>query len=245
MFRRVVLKLSGEALAGNGNNFDDNIMKRIAREVAYVQSLNIQVSLVIGGGNFWRGRNKNDTISRVVSDQIGMIATVMNSLAFSEYMSREGVHCKVMTLMPMANITHIYNHQLALEELDKGRVLIFAGGTAHPFFSTDSLVALRANELLADAVLYAKNIDGIYTKDPELDIMAKKYKNVSYDTVLRDKLAAVDYFAMQLSGMENIPSVVFGINKKESIKNVCVSIDSVYNMGGTFVSNNLREDFYE
>jgi len=237
--RRVIIKLSGEALGNNSNKFDDNIILNIAGQIKKILELKTQIGIVIGGGNFWRGRSADSCINKVKSDQIGMLATVMNALYVSDIFSRIDIKTKIMTPFVMGNISELYKYNLAIKNLNKNYVLIFAGGIGHPFFSTDTVTALRARELEADYVLYAKNIDGIYDSDPDINSNAKKYKTISYQEIIARNLHAIDISAISIS--KNITSIVFGLNKSKSIIN---ALDDKNYSYGTLVKENIITSFY-
>ncbi len=244
MFSRVVIKLSGEALAGSCKGFDDGIINRIIDEIKQAMNLGVNVAIVVGGGNFWRGRSAKPEMDNVAADQIGMMATVMNGLYLAEAFRLNGITAKVMTPFSVGTFTELFQKQRALEYFREGKAIIFAGGTGHPFFSTDSIVALRANELEADCVIYAKNVDGVYNANPSVNKDARKYKRISYRKVIADNLDAADITAMQLSTAANIPSVVFELKKEGSILAALSGFDEIYKIGGTLIANEIKEEFY-
>jgi uridylate kinase len=212
---RVLIKLSGEALAKDKTDkFDDNIIQNIARQIKYLSEKGNQICLVVGGGNFWRGRSTNN-IDRVKSDQIGMLATIMNALYISDIFKMRRIKTKIMTPFLIGNITEVFSKDSAIEYLQNEFVLIFAGGLGHPFFSTDTITALRARELEADRILYAKNIDGIYTDDPKICLRAQKYKTVSYKELIQKEISAIDIAAISIS--DDITSIVFALDNTNSI----------------------------
>jgi uridylate kinase len=244
MFKRVVIKISGEALGDSSNNFNDEIIGRIVLEVSDLISQGIEVSLVVGGGNFWRGREANEGMDKVTADQIGMLATIMNGLYLADYFIQKGIEAIVMTPFEVNSFTEKYSKKNTLNHIKNGRVVIFSGGTGHPYFSTDTIVALRACELNADAVLFAKNIDGVYDSDPKLNINAKKYKTVSYKHVISAHLVVADIPAIDLTYNSDIPCVVFALDIKDSICIACKNNDEIYEIGGTLISNKVMEEFY-
>ena len=215
--RRVLLKLSGEALAGESRTgFDLPIVQDVARQVKEAVEAGVQVGIVIGGGNFWRGRTGNE-IDRVKSDQIGMLATVMNCIYVSEIFRYAGMKTEVFTPFVCGAFTSLFSKDAAVAALEEGKVIFFAGGTGHPYFSTDTGAVLRAVEIEADAMLLAKAIDGIYDSDPKVNPEAKKYDEISIQEVIDRKLAAVDLTASILCMENRMPMLVFGLNEEESI----------------------------
>jgi uridylate kinase len=213
---RVVIKLSGEALSkAETKKFDNNIIFNIADQIKYLLENKNQISIVIGGGNFWRGRSNNSDLDRVKSDQIGMLATVMNALYISDIFRKKNIKSKILTPFVIGNITELFSKDLAIEYLNNNFVLIFGGGTGHPFFSTDTITAIRALELNVDCILYAKNIDGIYDSDPNKNSCAKKYKTITYQEIINKNLSAIDISAIDIS--KDLTSIVFALNKKNSI----------------------------
>ncbi len=242
MLKRVVIKLSGEALSvKDGVAYDKATVSRIAQEISEVAK-KTQVSLVLGGGNLWRGRDADSSIDRSRSDQIGMLGTVMNALYFSEYLRLAGTQAVVMTPFAISSFTQIFSKDAALEYLEKGSVVINAAGLGHPFFSTDTITALRAAELEADCVLYAKSVDGIFQRDPRKDSSPenKKYKFATYDTVIRNNLDAADIAAMNISMSVNMASYMFDLKQPGGILAACTQD----HFSGTFVKNNIKEEFY-
>ena len=207
--RRVMLKLSGEALAGEKKTgFDEEVVKDVARQVKLSVDQGVQVAIVIGGGNFWRGRSSN-AIDRPKADQIGMLATVMNCIYVSE----------IFTPFACSTFTKLFSKDAANEALAQGKVVFFAGGTGHPYFSTDTGVVLRAIEMEADVILLAKAIDGIYDSDPKTNPAAVKYDEITIQDVIDQKLAAVDLTASILCLENKMPMLVFGLNEENSIVN--------------------------
>ena len=210
--KRVLLKLSGEALAGDKKTgFDEATCIGVAKQVKQLVDAGIQVSIVTGGGNFWRGRT-SETIDRTKADQIGMLATVMNCIYVSE-----GMKTEVFTPFVCGSFTSLFSKDAAVEALEEGKVIFFAGGTGHPYFSTDTGAVLRAIEIEADAMLLAKAIDGIYDSDPKVNPDAVKYDEISIQEVIDKKLAAVDLTASILCLENKMPMLVFGLNEANSI----------------------------
>lgn len=215
--RRVILKLSGEALTGNQKSgYDDAMIEDIARQVKEITDKGIQVGIVIGGGNYWRGRS-NDSIDRTKADQIGMLATIMNCIYVSEIFRSTGIMTNVLTPFECGGITKLFSKDRANKYFSKGMVVFFAGGTGHPYFSTDTGVALRAIEMDADAILLAKAIDGVYDSDPKTNPAAKKYDSISIQEVVDKKLGVIDMTASVMCMENRIPLMVFGLNGKNSI----------------------------
>lgn len=215
--KRVILKLSGEALTGNQKSgYDDAMIEDIARQVKEITDKGIQVGIVIGGGNYWRGRS-NDSIDRTKADQIGMLATIMNCIYVSEIFRSTGIMTNVLTPFECGGITKLFSKDRANKYFSKGMVVFFAGGTGHPYFSTDTDVALRAIEMDADAILLAKAIDGVYDSDPKTNPAAKKYDSISIQEVVDKKLGVIDMTASVMCMENRIPLMVFGLNEKNSI----------------------------
>ena len=215
--KRVILKLSGEALTGNQKSgYDDAMIEDIARQVKEITDKGIQVGIVIGGGNYWRGRS-NDSIDRTKADQIGMLATIMNCIYVSEIFRSTGIMTNVLTPFECGGITKLFSKDRANKYFSKGMVVFFAGGTGHPYFSTDTGVALRAIEMDADAILLAKAIDGVYDSDPKTNPAAKKYDSISIQEVVDKKLGVIDMTASVMCMENRIPLMVFGLNEKNRI----------------------------
>ena len=215
--KRVILKLSGEALTGNQKSgYDDAMIEDIASQVMEISDKGIQVGIVIGGGNYWRGRS-NDSIDRTKADQIGMLATIMNCIYVSEIFRSTGIMTNVLTPFECGGITKLFSKDRANKYFSKGMVVFFAGGTGHPYFSTDTGVALRAIEMDADAILLAKAIDGVYDSDPKTNPAAKKYDSISIQEVVDKKLGVIDMTASVMCMENRIPLMVFGLNEKNSI----------------------------
>lgn len=217
--KRVLLKLSGEALAGEKHTgFDEATCVQVAKQVKEVCDSGVQVGVVIGGGNFWRGRT-SENIDRTKSDQIGMLATVMNCIYVSEIFRSVGMKTKVFTPFTMGPMAEMFTKDAAVEYLEKGVVTFFAGGTGHPYFSTDTTTTLRAIEIEADVILLAKAVDGIYDSDPKLNPDAKKYDEISIQTVIDQKLGVMDLTASIMCMENKMPMMVFGLNEENSIVN--------------------------
>ena len=215
--KRVLLKLSGEALAGEKKTgFDEAVCKNVARQVKQAVDAGIQVGVVIGGGNFWRGRSSN-AIDRTKADQIGMLATLMNAIYVSEIFRSEGMMTNILTPFECGSMTKRYSKDRANKYFAKGMVVFFAGGTGHPYFSTDTGVALRAIEMEADIILLAKAVDGVYDSDPKLNPAAKKYDTVSIQEVIDKQLGVVDLTASIMCMENKMPMAVFGLDGEDSI----------------------------
>ena len=217
--KRVLLKLSGEALAGDKKfGFDEATVTVVANQVKQLVDQGIEVGIVIGGGNFWRGRT-SETIDRTKADQIGMLATVMNCIYVSEIFRSVGMKTNVLTPFECGSFTKLFSKDRANKYFEKGMVVFFAGGTGHPYFSTDTATALRAIEIEADAILLAKAIDGVYDSDPKVNAQAKKYDEISIQEIIDKKLMAVDMTASVMCMENKMPLMVFGLNEKDSIVN--------------------------
>lgn len=217
--RRVFLKLSGEALAGPaGRGFDEDTVKAVAAQVVPSVRDGIQIGVVIGGGNFWRGRQSN-AIDRTKADQIGMLATVMNCIYVSEIFRSAGMETEIFTPFSCGAMTKVFSKDEAERCFREGRVVFFAGGTGHPYFSTDTGIVLRAIEMEADVILLAKAVDGVYDSDPRENPQAVKYDTVSIEEVIEKKLAVVDLTASIMCMEHRMPMAVFGLGEKDSIGN--------------------------
>lgn len=223
VFKRVVLKVSGESLAGqNGYGIDADTIISIAEQVKEVVELGVQVAIVCGGGNIWRGiAGSASGIDRATADYMGMLATVMNSLALQDALEQIDVPTRVQTSIAMQQIAEPYIRRRAIRHLEKGRVVIFAAGTGNPFFSTDTTAALRAAEIEAEVILMAKNkVDGVYSADPFKDSTAVKYEQLTYMDILNKNLGVMDSTASSLCMDNNIPLIVFAITEQGNIKRV-------------------------
>ncbi len=217
--KRVLLKLSGEALAGEKKTgFDEPTVRGVAMEVKQLVDKGIEVGIVIGGGNFWRGRT-SENIDRTKADQIGMLATIMNCIYVSEIFRSVGMMTSILTPFECGSFTKLFSKDRANKYFSKGQVVFFAGGTGHPYFSTDTGVVLRAIEVEADAILLAKAIDGVYDSDPKINPNAKKYDKLSIEKVVAQKLQVMDLAASILAMENKMPMRVFGLNEKNSILN--------------------------
>lgn len=217
--KRILLKLSGEALAGpKKTGFDEATVMEVAKQVKVLVEEGIQVGIVIGGGNFWRGRT-SENIDRTKADQIGMLATVMNCIYVSEIFRAAGMNTSVLTPFECGSFTKLFSKDRAVKELEKGTVVFMAGGTGHPYFSTDTATVLRAIEIEAEMIFLAKAVDGVYDSDPKVNPEAKKYDQVTIQEVIDQKLAVVDMTASILCMENKMPMLVFGLNEENSIVN--------------------------
>lgn len=213
--KRVILKLSGEALAKKEGGYNDELIENIANQVKTIVNKGTDVGVVIGGGNYWRGRS-NDNIDRTKADQIGMLATIMNCIYVSEIFRSQGLKTNILTPFECGSMTKLFSKDRANKYFEKGMVVFFAGGTGHPYFSTDTGIVLRAIELDADAILLAKAIDGIYDSDPKLNPEAKKYDTISINEVVEKKLGVIDMTASVMCMENKMPLMVFGISNEEN-----------------------------
>ena len=219
-YSKVIIKLSGEALAGEGGfGLDPETMNSIAEQIAEVVELGLQVAIVVGGGNIWRGAaGSSGGMDRATADYMGMLATVINSLALQDFLESHHVDTRVQTAIEMRQVAEPYIRRRAMRHLEKGRVVIFAAGTGNPYFSTDTTAALRAAEIEAEAILMAKNVDGVYDCDPALHEDAKKFSELNYIDVLNKGLGVMDSTATSLCMDNSIPIIVFSIKEKGNIK---------------------------
>lgn len=214
---RILLKLSGEALAGDKHTgFDEMVVRDVAKQVKAICDKHIQVSIVIGGGNFWRGRT-SDNMDRVKADQIGMLATVMNCIYAADAMRAEGLKTHIMTPFACGSMTELFNKDKAVEYLENGEVVFFAGGTGHPYFSTDMSTVLMAIEIEADVILSGKAIDGVYDSDPKTNPNAKKYDTMNMKDIVDQQLGVIDLASAVLAMENHMPMMLFGLNDEDSI----------------------------
>lgn len=217
--KRVLLKLSGEALAGDKKTgFDEPTVMVVAEQVKQLVSQGTQVAIVIGGGNFWRGRS-SETIDRTKADQIGMLATIMNCIYVSEVFRFAGMKTEIFTPFMCGGFSTLFTKDAAVSALEQGTVTFFAGGTGHPYFSTDTATVLRAIEIEADGILLAKAVDGVYDSDPKLNPNAVKYDEISIESVVEKQLGVMDMAASILCMENRMPMLVFGLNEENSIVN--------------------------
>lgn len=222
VYRRVLLKLSGEALAGdNLHRIDEKVVQAIARAVYEVKKTGVEVALVIGGGNIYRGADgERMGMDRVTSDYMGMLATLINALALQNALEKQGAFTRVLSSLEMSKVAEPYIRRKAMRHLEKGRIVIFAGGTGNPYFTTDTAAALRAIEIGADAILKATNVDGIYSADPKKDPKAKKFKSLTYIEAINKRLKVMDTTALTLCMENKLPIVVFDMHRPDNIKRV-------------------------
>ena len=216
-YKRILLKLSGEALAGDKKTgVYADVIGKICDQIKEVVDLGVEVAIVVGGGNFWRGRYGHE-MERTTSDYMGMLATAMNALALQDALESRGVYSRVQTAIEMREIAEPYIKRKAVKHLERGRVVIFACGSGNPYFTTDTAAALRAAEVEAEVILLAKTIDGVYSADPKIDPTAVKYDEISYLDILNQDLKVMDSTATSLCKDNNIPLIVFGIDKPEDM----------------------------
>ena len=229
-YKRIILKLSGEALTGGKTGYDNDLIRNIAEQVKQIRDGGSSVGIVIGGGNYWRGRQSSG-IDRTKADQIGMLATVMNCIYVSEIFRNAGLKTEILTPFAVGTMTRLFSKDLAVSLFEEGTVVFFAGGTGHPFFSTDTGIALRAAELDADAILLAKNIDGVYTADPKLAPDARRYDTIPIKEVVDKELGVIDLTASVMCMENHIPLMIFDLKEKNSIVNAMTG-----HLNGTLVT---------
>ena len=221
-YKRVLIKLSGEALAGKqGHGLDEDVISSIVEEIKTIHDLGVEIALVIGAGNFWRGR-QGKKMDRTTADHMGMLATVMNSLAMMDALERRGLPTRVQTALIMTSVAEPYILRRAIRHLEKGRVVIIACGTGNPYCTTDTAAAQRACEIQADVLLMAKNIDGIYDSDPKINPNAKKFAHINYLDIIKNGIKAMDTTAATMCMENDIPVRAFGLDEKDSlVRAVC------------------------
>lgn len=220
-YKRVLIKLSGEAIGGeDGRGIDKVKLENVTNQIVELSNEGVEIAIVIGAGNFWRGRYGAEYIERTTADYMGMLATTLNALALQEMIEGNHVQTRVMTAIEMKQIAEPYIRRKAIRHLENGRIVIFACGTGNPYFTTDSAAALRAIEMEVDVILLAKNVDGVYDKDPRKFQDAKKYDSITYMEAISKKLGVMDITALTLCMENNIPIEVFALNEKGSIKKV-------------------------
>ena len=218
-FKRVIIKLSGEALAGEtGMGIDHAKLGAVVDQIVEVKKLGAEVGIVIGGGNFWRGRQADSEMNRSTADHMGMLATVINALAIQDALERKGMEVRVQTALTITKVAEPYILRKAMRHLEKGRIVIFACGTGNPYFSTDTGAALRAAEIGANALLLAKNVDGVYDSDPKTNPDAVKFDSLTYMQVISKGLRAMDTTAITMCMDNEIPIIAFSLNEESSIK---------------------------
>ena len=216
-FKRILLKLSGEALAGEQHfGLNENVVSMVVDQLVQIHNMGVEIALVIGGGNFWRGR-QGTKMDRTTADHMGMLATVMNSLAMMDAIEQRGIPTRVQTALNMVSVAEPYVLRKTLRHFEKGRIVILACGTGNPYFSTDTAATLRACEINADVVLMAKNVDGIYDSDPTKNPDAKKYDKLTFGEIVNKGLKAMDTTAATMCMENDIPVLAFGLGEKNSI----------------------------
>lgn len=218
-YKRLLLKLSGESLMGKkGHGIDPAVLDFFSTEIKKVHDIGVQIGIVIGGGNIYRGLSASEQgIDRVTGDQMGMLATVINSLALQNAMEHKGIYTRLMTAIHMEEIAEPYIRRRAIRHLEKGRVVIFGAGTGHPYFSTDTAATLRAVEIEADAILKGTRVDGIFDSDPEKNPSASKFETISYLDILKDRLKVMDLTAISLCQENDLPLIVFNMDKPDNL----------------------------
>jgi uridylate kinase len=218
-YKRIIIKISGEALSSKESQpLDFNIIHHVADQIIDIARLGVQVGIIVGGGNIWRGRGKE--MDRTQADHMGMLATVINALALQDILEQKGMQTRVQTAIEMRQIAEPYIRRRAIRHLEKNRVVIFACGTGNPFFSTDTAAALRAAEMEVDLIMLAKNVDAVYTADPKIDPSARKIDKITYLDVISRGLAVMDNTALTLCMDNKIPIIVFALHEKDGIKKV-------------------------
>lgn len=229
VYKRILLKLSGEVLAGKaGYGIDGNMLEYLAKEVQDAVKLGVQLAIVIGGGNIFRGiQGESRGIPRATGDYIGMLATVMNSLALQETLENLGVPARVQTAIEIGQIAEPFIRRKALDHLEQGKVVIFAAGTGHPFFTTDTAASLRAIEIDAEAILKATKVDGVYSADPVIDPTATRFEQITYLEVLQRQLKVMDLTAISLCMEHKMPIIVFNLKKQGNVKRIVLGDESI------------------
>lgn len=226
-FKRILLKMSGEALMGKAQfGIDPKVLDRIANEIAELNLMHIQIGLVVGGGNLFRGSTLSAAgLGRVTGDHMGMLATVMNGLAMRDALERAQIPTRIMSAIPMSGVVDHYDRRKAIHHLEQGRVVIFSAGTGNPFFTTDTAASLRGIEIEADIVIKATKVDGVYSADPVKDPHAERYAYLTYDDVLKKNLKVMDLTAICLCRDQNMPLRVFNINKQGALRQVVLGLN--------------------
>lgn len=234
-YRRILVKFSGEALSNEKlGNISLDVLNDIAMQLVKIQKAGAEVAVVIGGGNFLRGKQLSDVgLDRVVCDKMGMLATIMNALALADFLNHHNLHTIVMSALPISGVAAQVDQILAREMLSQKKIVIFAGGTGNPYFTTDTAASLRAIEINADLLCKATNVDGIYSTDPKQNLNAKLYDKLSYEDVLKHNLQVMDQTAFVMCAEENLPLVVYNISNKEALLSIIQG-----NFVGTYVGNN-------
>lgn len=222
-YKRVIIKLSGEALAGeNGMGIDMHKLDFVCNQIADIRKLGVEIGIVIGGGNFWRGRQADEKMNRSTADHMGMLATVMNALAIQDRLEQHDIPVRVQTALTITKVAEPYILRKAIRHFEKGRIVIFACGTGNPYFSTDTGAALRSCEIGADALLLAKNVDGVYDSDPKVNKNAKKFDKLSYMQVISLGLKAMDTTAITMCMDNNVPIIAFSLMEQDSIRKAVI-----------------------
>lgn len=217
IYKRVVIKLSGEALAGEkGTGIDEQVLRAVVDQIIEIKELGVEVGIIVGGGNFWRGRQGTE-MDRSTADHMGMLATVINALAIQDALEHKGIPTRVQTALTITRVAEPYIMRKAMSHLSKGRVVIFACGTGNPYFTTDTAAALRTAEIGGDVLLLAKNVDGIYDSDPKINPSAKKYDEISYRDFITNNLRAMDATAITICMENKIPVLVFGLFEDKAL----------------------------
>lgn len=238
-YNRILLKLSGESLMGKkGHGIDPEVLNFFSREIKKIRDLDVKVGIVIGGGNIYRGLNAADQgIDRVTGDQMGMLATMINSLALQNALENHGMYTRLMSAIKMEEIAEPYIRRRAIRHLEKGRIVIFGAGTGHPYFSTDTAASLRAVEIEADAIIKGTRVDGVFDSDPEKNPSATQFDNISYIDVLKKNLRVMDLTAISLCQENSLPIIVFNMDKEDNLLKLALG-ENV----GTVVSNHQPEN---
>lgn len=238
-YKRIVLKLSGESLMGSkGHGIDPEVLNFFSREVKKVHELKVEIGIVIGGGNIYRGLNAQaQGIDRVTGDQMGMLATMINSLALQNALENHGMYTRLMSAIMMEEIAEPYIRRRAVRHLEKGRIVIFGAGTGHPYFSTDTAASLRAVEIEADGILKGTRVDGVYDSDPEKNPEAIQFESISYIDVLKKNLRVMDLTAISLCQENSLPIIVFNMDKEDNLLKLVLG-ENV----GTKVSSKISEE---
>ena len=247
LFKRVIIKISGEQLAGGSEyeHFDAEFLKRIVKEIDKIVKLGCQVCLVVGGGNIWRGRDAESSMDKAKAHHMGMLATVINAIYLTEqFRTHTGRKAIVMTPFDVNGFTTYYNLDATRMHMENGVIPIFAGGSGQPFLSTDTIVAIRACELEVDAVLYGKTVNSVYDKDPRKNPDARRMRSVSYNTVFRDNLDVADIAALSITRSAGLPSIVFGVAIEGAMLAVSEGVDGVEKVGGTYISSDVEDVYY-
>ena len=238
LFKRIMIKLSGEALLGDKEfGIDSNFVDDIAHDISQISKNNIQICIVVGGGNIFRGvAGASQGIQRGTADSMGMLATVINAMAIQNSIEKNNIPSRVLSAVPMQTVCEPFIRRRAVRHLEKGRVVIFAGGTGNPYFTTDTAAALRAAEMNCSVIMKGTKVDGVYTEDPYEYADAKKYKNISYSKVLADDLKIMDASAISLARDNDIPIIVFSINNKNALASI------VNGEGDSTLISNISEE---